>query len=88
MKVEFLASFKRDIGKIRDRKTKAKVIQLIERAEAADFLSEIGNVKKLKGFRNAYRIRIGDYRVGIFYEQKAVEFARIIHRKDIYMVFP
>ncbi|WP_374754821.1 type II toxin-antitoxin system RelE family toxin [Dyadobacter psychrophilus] len=44
--------------------------------------------KKLKGFSNAYRIRIGDYRVGIFVENNIVELARIAHRKDIYKVFP
>lgn len=35
-----------------------------------------------------YRIRIGDYRIGIFVEGKTVEFARVVHRKDIYQQFP
>ncbi len=36
----------------------------------------------------AYRIKIGDYRIGIFVESKVVEMARFVHRKDIYKVFP
>lgn len=88
MKVEFYASFNRDIGKIKDQKIKEKVARLIEQIETAVSFSTIANIKKLRGFTNAYRIRIGDYRVGIFYENKTVGFARIVHRKDIYTLFP
>jgi len=43
-------------------------------------------VKKLKGEENAYRIRIGDYRVIYIIEDviKIVEIQRIRHRKDSY----
>lgn len=43
-------------------------------------------VKKLKGEENAYRIRIGDYRVIYTIEDviKIVEIQRIRHRKDAY----
>jgi mRNA interferase RelE/StbE len=51
-------------------------------------LSEIKNVKKLKGFSNAYRIRIGDYRIGVTFENNIVKFARVAHRKEIYKIFP
>jgi mRNA interferase RelE/StbE len=42
--------------------------------------------KKLKGFRNQWRIRIGDWRVVyIIDDSKAlVSIARIAHRKDVY----
>jgi mRNA-degrading endonuclease RelE of RelBE toxin-antitoxin system len=42
----------------------------------------------LVGFTTAYRIRIGDYRIGIFFKEDTVIFARILHRKDIYKLFP
>ena len=51
-------------------------------------MRDIKNFKKLKGYKNAYRIKIGDYRIGVFIENKIVEFARVVHRKDIYRVFP
>lgn len=43
-------------------------------------------VKKLKGEENAYRIRIGDYRVIYTIEDviKIIEIERIRHRKDAY----
>ena len=37
---------------------------------------------------SAYRLRLGDYRVGIFLVEGVVEFARVVHRRDIYKVFP
>ncbi len=42
----------------------------------------------MKGSRNYYRIRIGDYRAGIIVEGLTVEFIRFLHRKDIYKYFP
>jgi mRNA interferase RelE/StbE len=64
------------------------LIKLIHEIEAADSLSKISNLKKLSGHKSAYRIRIGDYRIGFFYESEKVIFARIVHRKEIYKVFP
>lgn len=58
-------------------------------AIAIDKLAETprpDGVKKIKGEENAYRIRIGDYRVIYTIEDviKIVEIQRIRHRKDAY----
>ena len=88
MTVAFLAKFSRDLDKLKTEKVKTLVLDIIERLEVADSLSEIPNLKKLKGHKSAYRIKVGDYRIGIFVEGNTVELARIIHRKDIYKMFP
>jgi mRNA interferase RelE/StbE len=64
------------------------VIKAITNVENSTSRSQIKGLKKLKGYKNAFRIKIGDYRIGIFIERNNVEFARVIHRKDIYKVFP
>jgi len=56
--------------------------------ESAKSINEIHQTKKLKGHKSAYRVRITDYRVGVFVEGNKVTFARFVHRKDIYDVFP
>lgn len=56
--------------------------------EASNQISEIKNLKKLEGFKNAYRIKTGDYRIGVFIEEDTIEFVRFVHRKDIYKKFP
>lgn len=88
MKVEFLNKFSKDIDRIHLKSVKNNLIKLIEQIEAAENLNNIPNLKKLVGHKSAYRVRIADYRVGFFYENQKVIFARIVHRKDIYDVFP
>lgn len=88
MQVEFLSEFSRDLSKIRVAAIKQTIQRTILRVESAKKISEIPSVKKLSGHKSAYRVRIGDYRIGIFVEGDKVQFARVIHRKDIYKLFP
>ncbi len=43
-----------------------------------------GNVKKLKGSRNEYRLRVGDYRILFELEDATVTVYAAGNRKDIY----
>ena len=88
MKIEFLARFYKDLDRINSQKVKDDIAEAIENAEKARSVRDIKNIKKLKTSKIAYRIKIGDYRIGLFYENNIVEFARVVHRKDIYKVFP
>ena len=87
MQVEFLDKFYKDLDKV-PSSIKYNVNDVVNKLELAKRISEISNTKKLSGHKSAYRIRIGDYRIGIFITNNIVEFARIVHRKDIYDVFP
>ena len=51
-------------------------------------LSEIPRLKKLSGSKNAYRIRIEDYRLGLLLENDCVILKRLLSRKDVYKFFP
>ena len=88
MQVEFLAKFNRDIDRIHLKSLKKSLAEIIDQVKASNSISKIPNLKKLKGFRSAYRIRMGEYRIGIFIEGNHIEFARILHRKEIYRYFP
>ena len=88
MQVEFLSKFSKDLDYISQKSIKLNIKKLINLVEVADNLNDIPNLKKLVGFKSAYRVRIGDYRVGFFYEDHKILFARVVHRKDIYKVFP
>jgi mRNA interferase RelE/StbE len=88
MNTEFLRQFDRDIDKLSLPSVKKLVAEAIQNVEKASKFSEIKDLKKLKGSKNAYRIKIGDYRIGVFLEKNTIEFARVVHRKDIYKVFP
>lgn len=43
-----------------------------------------GDVKKLKGFKNKYRLRAGDYRVLFELEGRCIVVYDVGHRKDVY----
>ncbi|MBW7867300.1 MAG: type II toxin-antitoxin system RelE/ParE family toxin [Brumimicrobium sp.] len=88
MKVIIDQSFERDTRKLKDKKIKIKIADTIEEVISVKKLSDIPNCKKMKGSSNAYRIRMGEYRIGFFLQNNTVEFVRFLHRKDIYNVFP
>jgi mRNA interferase RelE/StbE len=88
MKTEFLKQFYKDIDKIELDSVKKDISDSITDVENASKPTEIRGIKKLSGYKYAFRIKIGDYRIGMFIEKGTVEFARVVHRKDIYKVFP
>ncbi len=81
-------SFVKDTMKIKDRKLAARIGKLITDAQSASSILDIRNLKKLEGFKDFYRVRIGDYRAGFKLEDKNIRFLRFMHRKDIYKHFP
>jgi mRNA interferase RelE/StbE len=88
MELEFHDSFGKDIGKIKDKSAKSDCLELIGKMKELDSLANLPGLKKLAGFKYFYRIRIGDYRVGIEYRNSKVIFKRFLHRKDVYKYFP
>jgi mRNA interferase RelE/StbE len=42
------------------------------------------DMKKLKGYDNHYRIRVGDYRIIFFQELGTVKVYDVSHRRDVY----
>lgn len=88
MIVVFKKSFLKEIKKIKNKKLSDAIFDSITNVENADSISEIKNLKHLTGFREYYRIRIGDYRIGLKIENDSVYFVTVEHRKDIYKGFP
>jgi len=88
VKVSFEASFARDLRGIRDKALLKRVEQVIAEVKAATALSEIKSLIKMRGYATFYRIRLGDYRIGIEVLEDEVIFVRMLDRRDIYRYFP
>jgi mRNA interferase RelE/StbE len=88
VKVEFRESFAKDLKGVKDKSLLKRAKELIEAIEQANSLVDTPNSKKLKGGGNYFRLRIGDYRIGITLENDTVIFVRFLNRKDIYKYFP
>ena len=74
--------------KITDVTLKKEVIQIIEDFENTENLKECSNVKKMKGHSEAYRLRVGKYRLGFHYDGEVLTLGRFAKRDDIYKLFP
>jgi len=81
-------SFNKDIEKIKDKKLALKINNIIISLQKVVIIESLPQIKKLKGTPNAYRIKIGDYRLGFFCKENTIELSAFAHRKDIYKYFP
>ena len=54
------------------------------------YVRNVGYIEKMKGYDDKYKIRVGNYRIGITIDKKAkvIICQRIAHRREIYRVFP
>jgi mRNA interferase RelE/StbE len=67
---------------------KKKVADLYLKIEATEKWSDIPGIKEMKSQENTYRIRVGDYRIGVQIIDKTLKLVVIMHRKEIYRFFP
>lgn len=81
-------TFLKDISKTKDKSLLIDLQNVISNLKHLNSLSEIPNLKKLSGKNNYYRIRIGNYRIGISLINNEITLIRFLHRKDIYKYFP
>ena len=88
MKIEFKKSFISDLKKLKSKSLKDSVTDCIKQVESSVNLTQIKNLKKLTGYDKYYRIRMGDYRIGVKIENDTVYFVVFEHRKNIYRGFP
>ena len=89
MQVEYRQLFLKDLKKLNKQPVYKRIVELaFEILPNAEELKDLSNVKALKGYPNRYRIRVGDYRVGIEVHGDKVEMMRVLHRREFYRYFP
>ncbi len=88
MKLIYLSSFLKDLKKVDDKKVKTKVKEILLSLKEIENIQNNKQIVKLKGHPTAYRIRIGNYRMGMYLEENTITLARFLKRNDIYKLFP
>ena len=89
MILTYHSKFKKDLQKLKDKKIKEALLTKIVELKNASNLEKVTGVKKLSNHPNAYRIRIGDYRLGFYLlPNNTVSLQRFVKRNDIYKLFP
>lgn len=62
---------------------KSKINEALRELEATWPLTRL-DIKKLKGYDNHYRVRVGDYRILFFRESGTAMVYDVSHRSDVY----
>jgi mRNA interferase RelE/StbE len=88
MNIRIDETFQKDLRKLKNKPLETKTALLIREIINAEYLTEIKNIKQLRGSTIHYRIRIGDYRVGLICQNNTVYLIRLLHRKKTYRYFP
>ncbi|MBI1191624.1 MAG: type II toxin-antitoxin system RelE/ParE family toxin [Bacteroidetes bacterium] len=89
MIVRFDKSFGKAIDKVKDKAVLKRIENSILKVEMVQSIEELTSVRKLIGYSTYYRIKVGDYRIGIEkVSSNEIRFVTVLHRKDIYKRFP
>jgi mRNA interferase RelE/StbE len=88
VKTAYRKKFLKDLAVIPSQTRRRIEVFAFEEALQLASLAESGKIEKLKVAQAYYRVRFGDYRVGLRLEGDTLVFERALHRKDIYKVFP
>ena len=89
MEVEYRQLFLKDLKKLKKQAIYERLVELaFDTLPLAVNLEVLSNVKAMKGYPNRYRIRVGDYRIGIEMQGDKVEMMRVLHRREFYRYFP
>lgn len=89
MKTEYLPTFVKDLKTLKSTPIYTTIRNFaFQDVLACQNIGDLSNIKKLKGQDNAYRVRIGDYRIGFFVTNDIITFARVLHRREFYRHFP
>jgi mRNA-degrading endonuclease RelE of RelBE toxin-antitoxin system len=89
MNVLYRKLFLKDLKKLQRHSVSEEIFEIaFTILPQAESLHEIRNVKAMINYPKRYRIRIGDYRIGIEVQGDTVEMMRVLHRKEFYRYFP
>ena len=88
MEIRFRPRFNRELRRTRNPNLRSRVERAIEDVKTAPAVSEISGIRRLSASGNSYRIRVGDYRIGVEVEDDVVILARFGHRREFYRSFP
>ncbi|MBE9032628.1 type II toxin-antitoxin system RelE/ParE family toxin [filamentous cyanobacterium LEGE 11480] len=87
--VEYTRKFLKELAALPE-KQQSRVESIVFEELECENPFQLGYVEKLKGYSDKYKIRVGDYRIGLTIdkENQVIVCERIAHRREIYRIFP
>jgi mRNA interferase RelE/StbE len=88
MKVVFRSSFLRDIKKQKSKRIAELIHSVIENCEKAKTIADINHCEPLQSKGKFFKLKIGQYRFGIYIDKGTIEFLKFGTRQNFYDDFP
>ena len=88
-KVEYKKRFLKELSKVPEG-VQAQAEKVVFKDLMCENPFDLGYLEQMRGFPGKYKVRIGNYRIGVTVDKHRKEIVcnRIVHRKDIYRLFP
>ncbi len=88
MQTRYKRAFIKDLQQLPADIRKSVELLSLDEIPCLKDITEIKNLKKIKGYAGYYRIKVHEYRIGIEHREGTIVFMRVLHRKEIYRYFP
>lgn len=89
MEVLYRKAFLRDLKKLKNQPVYESIfVFAFKTLPETKTIKDVAGVKAMTGHAKRYRIRFGNYRVGIELQGNTVDVRRVLHRRDFYRYFP
>jgi mRNA-degrading endonuclease RelE of RelBE toxin-antitoxin system len=89
LEVHYRQAFLKDLRKLNRQPVYNRLFEIaFTTLPEAKTLNDVTNVKTMTGYPNRYRIRVGEYRIGVEVQGDQVEVMRVLHRREFYRYFP
>ncbi|MBF2005893.1 MULTISPECIES: type II toxin-antitoxin system RelE family toxin [Chlorogloeopsis] len=88
-KAEYTKRFLKDLADLPED-VQARIEPIVFQELESENPFELGYLQKMKGYDDKYKIRVGNYRIGITVDKETQTLIcqRVAHRKEIYKIFP
>ena len=88
MEIRYHNQFHRDLRRLGNPSLATQVEQVIEQLKAASTMRDMRDVSRMTAPGEHYRIRVGEYRLGITMDSEIAILRRFLPRGEIYRRFP
>ena len=88
MEIRYHNQFHRDSRRLGNLSLASQVEQVIEQLKAASTIRDLRGVSRMTARGEHYRIRVGEYRLGITMDGETAILRRFLPRGEIYRRFP
>ena len=88
MTIEFRKKFLKELSKLPEPYRSRIERFVFESLPDHDTLGDVGRIERMQGYKNYYKMRFGDYRVGLKDENNTIIIETVKHKREIYKFFP